>query len=144
MIESIRAVVTHRWTVRACQIAIGAIFAYAALNKLGDLPAFAKQIHNFRILPVAAENLVAMTLPWMEIVAALALILGVRARSGGVVVAGMLAVFTVAVILAILRGLSIECGCFGKASASTVGAVKVAQNLGMLALALIASVRARP
>ena len=131
----------HRTTVRAAQIVIGAIMAIAALAKLGDQGAFAAQIHNFRILPLAAENLVAITLPWIELIAALALVLGVRARSGGILTSAMLAVFTVAVISAVARGLNFQCGCFGTADGTRVGYVKILENFAMLAIALLASVR---
>ena len=133
----------HRVTVRICQLVIGGIFAMAGLAKVGDLGAFAEQVHNFRLAPVALENLLAMTLPWIEVVAALALILGIRARAGAVVTAALMAVFTVAVALALVRGLDIECGCFSTGDASRVGLVKLAQNLGMLGVAVMASLRAR-
>ena len=50
---------------------------------------------------------------------------------------------TLAVLAALLRGLDIECGCFGTADASRVGVVKVLENFGMLALAVLASLRPR-
>jgi uncharacterized membrane protein YphA (DoxX/SURF4 family) len=128
----------HPALIRLCQIATGILFGVAGLAKVGDLAGFASQIHNFRVVPVASENLVAMTLPWVEIVAALALILGLRARAAARLAAASLAVFTLAVLLALVRGLDIECGCFGTADASRVGAVKVLQNLGFLAVALVA------
>ena len=130
--------------VRVAQVAIGFLFAWAALAKLGDLPSFAKQVHNFRLVPIATENLVALTLPWVELLAALGLVLGVRARAGAVVVLGLLAVFTLAILAALARGLDIDCGCFGTADASRVGAAKVLQNVGMLLLAGLALVRPRP
>jgi uncharacterized membrane protein YphA (DoxX/SURF4 family) len=132
---------SHPRTIRAAQCVIGVLMLWAALAKLGDLRSFALQVHNFRILPLALENLVAMTLPWIELLAGLSLVLGTRPRSGAVVAAGLLSVFTVAVGLAILRGLDFECGCFGTADASRVGVVKLAQNLGMLAVAVVSSVR---
>jgi uncharacterized membrane protein YphA (DoxX/SURF4 family) len=134
---------THERTVRVCQIATGALFALAGLAKVGDLGAFAEQIHNFRLVPVPAENLVAITLPWIELVAALALILGIRAREGALLAFGSLAVFTLAVVVALARGLDIECGCFGTADASRVGVVKVLENLGFLAVAAVACLRSR-
>ncbi len=127
--------------IRLCQIAIGLIFAVAGMAKLGDLGAFAEQIHNFRIVPAATENLLALSLPWIEVVAALALVLNIRARSGAVVVTGLMAVFTVAVLAALARGLDIECGCFGTADASRVGLIKVGQNVVMLLVAAIGTVR---
>ena len=134
---------THPVTVRVCRVATGLLFAVAALSKLGDLPAFAEQIHNFRFLPLFAENAVAMTLPWIELVAALALLLNVRPRAGAGVAAGLMAAFTLLVVVSMFRGLDVECGCFGTADASRVGIVKALQNLGMLALAVVAGLRRR-
>jgi uncharacterized membrane protein YphA (DoxX/SURF4 family) len=121
--------------IRAAQIVVGILFGWAALAKLADLSAFALQVHNFRLLPLAAENLVAMLLPWVELVAALALVLGIRPRAGAWVAGLLLLVFTLGVASAMARGLDFACGCFGKASATRVGWGKLAQNVGMLLLA---------
>ena len=129
--------------LRASQIVTGLIFAAAALSKLGDLATFASQIHNYRIVPIWSENLLAMTLPWIELVAALALAMGIRPRAGAIVATALLAVFTVAVGAAWARGLDFECGCFGKASAGRIGAQKLVENLGMLIVAVVASLRPR-
>jgi uncharacterized membrane protein YphA (DoxX/SURF4 family) len=116
---------------------------WAALAKIGDPVVFAGQIHNFRILPLSGENLVAMVLPWIELTAALALLLGIRARAGAVLTTVLLAVFTVAVISALARGLNVECGCFGTSGGSRVGMAKVLQNLVLLGVAFVASLRPR-
>ena len=129
--------------IRVAQVAIGAVFAFAAVSKLGDLRAFALQVHNFRLAPIWSENLVAMTLPWVELTAAFALILGVRARAAAWILAALLAGFTAGVGIAMARGLDFECGCFGKADHTRVGALKVAENLAMLAVALLAARRSR-
>jgi uncharacterized membrane protein YphA (DoxX/SURF4 family) len=133
----------HPALVRLCQIVIGLLFAWAALAKIGDAQGFAAQVHNFRLLPVALENIVAVTLPWIELVAAMALVLNIRARSGAMLVFVMLAVFTVAIVAALVRGLDFECGCFGTADASRVGFVKVLENVAMLAVAGVSSLRPR-
>lgn len=132
-----------RFVVVAARIGIGVLLAWAGLAKIGDPQSFADQVHNFRILPVALENLAAMILPWIELTAAMALIVGVRSRAGAVLATVLLAVFTVAVLSAMARGLDIECGCFGKGDATRVGWAKVGQNLAMLALAAVGSLRAR-
>jgi uncharacterized membrane protein YphA (DoxX/SURF4 family) len=128
--------------VRLAQIAIGVIFIAAALGKIGDLPAFALQLHNYRIVPLWSEHLLALTMPWIELVAGLALVLGLRARSGAVIVLVLMAVFTVAVGSAWARGLDFQCGCFGKASVAMIGARKFAENLGFTLLAALATLRA--
>jgi uncharacterized membrane protein YphA (DoxX/SURF4 family) len=129
--------------LRMAQIAIGAVFITAALSKIGDLDAFATQLHNYRMMPVWGENLVAMTLPWIELLAGLALLLGVRPRSGAFIVFTMMLAFTVIVGVAWARGLDVSCGCFGKLSAAKVGAQKMIENLGFLVLAAVAVLRPR-
>ena len=137
------AFVTSRPVVGTARVVLGLLFAWAALAKIGDGRAFAEQVHNFRLLPVALENLAAMTLPWIELVAAMALVLGVRARAGAVIATAMLTVFTAAVLSALYRGLDIGCGCFGTSDLTRVGWAKVGQNLAMLALGALGSLRAR-
>jgi uncharacterized membrane protein YphA (DoxX/SURF4 family) len=141
---AVRLFLTHPWTVRACQVVTGIVFLWAALPKIGDPQLFAVHVHNFRLVPVAAENLVAMTLPWIELVAALSLVLGIRSRSGAFVSLALLVVFTAAVGAAVARGLDIECGCFGTDDGSVVGATKLLVNAGLVAVAAIAALPVRP
>jgi putative oxidoreductase len=127
---------------RACQLAAGGILLAAALAKIANLTTFAGSIHNFHlepIVPVASVNLLAVTIPWVELVAGLALILGLKPRAAAVVYTALMSVFTVAVIAAMARGLSFDCGCFGKAGAATIGAKKLAENLGMLAIGIVST-----
>ncbi len=127
----------NRHLVRICQLGIGFVFLFAALAKIGDLSTFAFQIHNFRLAPVWAENLVAMTLPWIELIAGLSLILAIRPRAGGMVSTVLMAVFLMAVGIAVARGLDIECGCFGTTDGTNVGLAKMAENSMMLIVAWI-------
>ena len=123
--------------IRICRIIMGVVFIVAALAKIGDMTSFSTQIHNFRMMPIGLENLVAMTLPWIELLAGLSLLLGIRPRSGGLIVTVLMAFFLVAVAGALFRGLDIECGCFGTADGTRVGISKLSQNLVMLILAFI-------
>lgn len=127
------------WLVRVARIAIGVIFLGAAISKIPDLPTFAKQVGAYELVPLAVQHLIAMTVPWVELVAGLALVFGVGARAGAVVALASMVVFTVAVAWAWGRGLSIDCGCFGKALPEPVGAGKFLQNVGMTVLAAVAA-----
>ena len=84
-----------------------------------------------------------MTIPWVELVAGLSLVGGVRPRAGAVVYTVLMSVFTIGVIAAMARGLSFECGCFGKAGSGPIGAKKLAENLVMIALGIVAAVERR-
>jgi len=142
----LQAFAFHPTVRRGAQIVAGLIFLAAALPKLADLPGFATSVHNFHlepVIPIAATNLLAMSIPWIELIAGLALVGGVRPRAGAVVYTVLMAAFTIGVIAAMARGLSFECGCFGKAGSATIGAWKLAENLAMLALGVVASVERR-
>lgn len=125
----------RRRLIRGAQCITGILLAWAALSKIGDIPALAHDVRNFRLVPAAVENAIAMVLPWIELVAALALLLGLRARGAAVVATALMIMLTAAVALAMARGLNIECGCFGTASAWRVGPAKLAENLLLLACA---------
>jgi uncharacterized membrane protein YphA (DoxX/SURF4 family) len=141
-----RQFLMHPTVRRGAQIVAGLIFLAAALPKIADLAAFAGSVHNFHlepVLPIAGINLLAMSIPWIELIAGLALVTGVRPRAGAIVYTLLLAAFTIGVLQAMARGLSFECGCFGKAGAATIGVKKLAENLAMLALGFVASVERR-
>jgi len=140
MIDSLR----RDPVLRIIRIVTGVIFVIAALAKIGDPAAFSLAVHNYRMTPVGVENVIALVLPWIELLAGLALVLGVRARAGAVIALAMMLLFTVAVGSAWARGLDFECGCFGKASASHIGAKKFFENIGLTVLAALASLRRAP
>jgi uncharacterized membrane protein YphA (DoxX/SURF4 family) len=137
--SAVMRLLRHPAVVRIAQLAIAVVFLAAALGKIGEAGPFARQIHYYRLLPVGFENLLAITLPWIELVAALSLVFGYRARAGAVITAGLMGLFVFVVASAVARGIDIECGCFGTSDGSRVGAAKLIENVGLLALALIAS-----
>lgn len=141
-----QAFALHPTVRRLAQIVAGVIFLAAALPKIADLAAFAGSVHNFHlepVVPVAATNLLGMTIPWIELVAGLALVTGVRPRAGAIVYTLLMAVFTIGVIAAMARGLSFECGCFGKAGSTTIGARKLVENFAMLFVGIVAALERR-
>jgi uncharacterized membrane protein YphA (DoxX/SURF4 family) len=117
------------------RFALGALFIWAALAKIADVPGFVAEVHNFRMVPVALENIFAMTLPWIELVAGIALIMNVAPRSGLIVLGGLLVVFFVAILAAIIRNLDISCGCFGTSDASQTGWITLLRDVVFLAMA---------
>lgn len=134
---------THRWTVRAAQLATAFVFLYAALPKIADVPEFAKSVAAYQLAPVWSHHLIALTLPWIELVVALALIAKLHDRAAAVVAVGAMLLFTVAVTWAWQKGLSIDCGCFGTGNSEPVGVTKLLQNLGLTLLAVVAALPAR-
>ena len=101
----------------ALRLGLGGLFACVGALKLRDPSGFATDIANYRFLPSFAPWLAA-TLPMIELVLGLALLVAPAAwrRGAALAMAGLLAVFTLAIAQAVARGVSIDCGCFGGAS----------------------------
>jgi uncharacterized membrane protein YphA (DoxX/SURF4 family) len=108
---------THPWLTVRVQIALGAIFVAAALPKIADPPSFAHMIYNYRILPGSLINISALVMPWVELLAGLALILGVWVKPARWIVTLMLVVFMIAITINLARGNAIDCGCFDTSAA---------------------------
>jgi uncharacterized membrane protein YphA (DoxX/SURF4 family) len=125
--------------VRACRVVIGLVLLAAALAKIGDPAALATQIRYYHLFPIGPENLIAISLPWIELLAGLALIAGFSARAGAWLAAAMMVVFTLAVAQAMARGLNFECGCFGTADATRIGIRKLIENLALTGIAVLAA-----
>ena len=96
------------------RIALGALFAWAGVVKLGDANGFAVEITNYRLLPALAPYLAVM-LPGVELATGVALMIGPRrfVRAAALVATLLLLAFTVAVTQVVVRGINIQCGCFG-------------------------------
>ena len=120
------------------RLALGSVLLYAGVVKLADIAAFAEAISNFDLLPPLGNQLVARTLPCVEIVTGLLLICGLWLRGSALVSVLMFLGFSVAVVSALARGLNIECGCFGTDSGAQVGLHALAiEAAGLLAGILV-------
>ena len=96
------------------RIALGAIFVYSAWSKLKDSWAlFAMAVDSYQVLPLWGVQLVARTLPWVELLIGVLLIVGRWMRVASVACSLLLLLFFVLIIRAHLKGLEINCGCFG-------------------------------
>ena len=131
--------ITHPWLTIRVQIALGLFFVIASLPKLGDPPSFAHMIYNYRIVPGALVNLMALTMPWIELLCGLALILGIWKEAARTLIALLLLVFIVAISINLMRNNAIDCGCFDVTAAGKTHEERIAdmhfvviRDLGML------------
>jgi putative oxidoreductase len=108
----------HPWLTVRVQIALGVLFVAAALPKIVDPPAFAHMIYNYKLVPGSLLNLMALFMPWLELLCGLALILGIWRRTAAVIVGALLLVFIVAIGINLVRDNAVNCGCFEVGSAN--------------------------
>ncbi len=98
------------------RLAVGITFVYAAVDKVIHPDQFARIIYNYHILPGQFINVFALFLPWVELIAGVLVIVGYWEKAAALIIAGLLAVFIVALSIALMKGVNIECGCFSTTS----------------------------
>ncbi|SRR5258708_4106234 len=130
---------TSSWLTIRVQLALGVIFVIAALPKLLDPPSFAHMIYNYRIVPGPLVNLMALFMPWIELLCGLALIAGIWRATARTIIGAMLAVFIIAIGINLARGNAIDCGCFDVSAAGKTVTQRLAdmrldilRDLGMM------------
>jgi uncharacterized membrane protein YphA (DoxX/SURF4 family) len=122
----------HTIPVIAARLLLGIIFIIASIDKIVSPDAFAASIHAYRLTPAIIENLLAITIPWIELLCGCCLVMGVNVRASSFLLTILLGVFSVAISIALLRGLTIDCGCFGKEHLTPVSWGKVLEDVGLM------------
>jgi len=119
-------------------VALGGVFAYAGILKALDPAAFALDVDHYHMLPWQAAALLALYLPWLEIVCAVTLLFNKFRAAALWLILGMTLVFLAALVSAVARGLDISCGCFGGGSGHPAAAI--ARDLAILAAIIVCQV----
>lgn len=127
--------------VLVLRVVIGGIFLVAGAAKVGHAAEFAVEIAGFRLLPSGVIAPLALGLPLLEIVLGACLVLGVFTRTAGWIAVAVFAVFDLAIASAVVRGMSISCGCFGPNDASVTTWGEVARDAVFIVLALAVALR---
>ena len=96
----------------AIRLLIGGLFLYAGLPKILDTMGFASSIYNYKLFPAPIIGLTAAFIPWVEVLAGLALILGIKVRGASLLISLLVIVFIILAVISAIRGLDIDCGCF--------------------------------
>ena len=105
IINSSRIELAARWI-------LGLTFIYASFHKIISPADFAKIVYGYSLFPEIFINLIAITLPFLELIAGLALIIGVYPRSAAVIINGLLLAFIAVLAINLVRGHEFDCGCF--------------------------------
>ncbi len=132
------------WINRAAWVAVplrwylGLLFIGASWHKIISPESFAVDVATYDILPLALINIVALVLPWVELSAGLLLIVGWQIRAASWLISAMMFVFVLAVIIALIRGLDMSCGCFASQTAAEdpISALTVVRDSVWLVMAV--------
>jgi uncharacterized membrane protein YphA (DoxX/SURF4 family) len=138
------------------RLVLGGIFVYAGFSKLlmpntnlwpmfvlkfsisMNISSFAQQVESYKMISPEASQLVAHTLPFVEIVLGLLLLIGWRLRIWATAITAIMVGFLAVVTRAYLLHMDINCGCFGTPEKLT--GMTVLRDAAFAGLALLMTV----
>ena len=139
-----KAILRHPLVYASVAAALGAVFLYASYDKILRPAEFARIVYHYRLLGPSARfgyappNVWAVTLPWIEAVTGLCLVLGLWRREAAIVTSVLLVLFVAAVGHALSQGIDLaNCGCFSVSGAGRgLGWRLIAGDVALLGVAV--------
>ncbi len=128
-----------KWIGVVARLVLGGVWIAAGLLKIGDPAENVRAVRAYELLPETLVQVVGYSLPLLEILVGVLLLVGLATRWMAILSAVMLVAFIIGISSAWARGLSIECGCFGGGGGPAEGAKdkypwELARDVGLLAL----------
>ena len=108
----LKQIASNKYFLLGLRLVLGVVFIYASIDKIDKPGGFAEAIYNYRMMPHATIDLMAIVMPWLELLCGILIIIGLFVRGSALLIGFMLLVFIVAISFALVRGLDISCGCF--------------------------------
>lgn len=108
--------IRNKYILLFFRLMVGGIFISAGLTKIFDPLGFAQDILSYKVFPQSFSFFIALILPWIEVICGILLISGLFLRASAILISSFLTAFLVLIVITILRGLDIDCGCFGSLS----------------------------
>ncbi|MBP1610450.1 MAG: DoxX family protein [Acidobacteria bacterium] len=96
-----------------CRIGLAGIFFYSGYTKIKAPLEFAASLSAYQLFPAKLIFPIADYFPWIEILLAIALLIGWKIRYVALAVAGVLCFFLCILAITYFRGIEADCGCFG-------------------------------
>jgi uncharacterized membrane protein YphA (DoxX/SURF4 family) len=119
----------------AGRLALAAIFLWAGIAKLREpWMLFAMQLDSMHIFPDASITFFARTMPWLEVILGVLLVVGIQMRYVASAATALLVVFFTVVTMLYMRGFQGDCGCFGPGE--QLGPKTLARDLALVLLAM--------
>ena len=105
------------------RLILGMTFVFAAYHKIYDPAGFAKIIYGYAIFPKFAINILAIIVPFIELIVGFSLIFGLFPRAALIIIIALLFLFSIIIGFNLLRGHEFNCGCFGFEDKSDMSSV---------------------
>jgi uncharacterized membrane protein YphA (DoxX/SURF4 family) len=117
------------WFGLIARLTFGGVIFVAGALKVTTPYKSAAAMRAYELLPISVANFFGYVLPWLEVGVGALLILGVATRLSAFFAGSLMIVFIFAISSAWVRGLSIDCGCFGGGGQVAPGETKYLQEI---------------
>ncbi len=94
------------------RLILAGVFIFASIDKILHPQAFAQAVFDYQVLPGSLINLVALILPWIELLVGGSLLMNRWMSGAASIVAILMSIFVGLIFFNLARGLDISCGCF--------------------------------
>ncbi len=108
----IKRILKSEYLAFVLRLLIGYYFIYASMSKIPYPAQFAELLGEYRILPYWSIDLLAVVVPWVELISGLFLIIGLRTRAAASVIILLFITFNVFIGVNVVIGSPIDCGCY--------------------------------
>jgi putative oxidoreductase len=122
------------------RLGLGCIFIWSSVPKIRQPYDFLSSVYNYELAGPKLGMLVAITLPWVELLVGVCLVGGIFIGGALLVSVVMATMFTFALAFALYHGLQISCGCFGSSSTENISYATLVRACVILLLALLSYV----
>jgi uncharacterized membrane protein YphA (DoxX/SURF4 family) len=140
----IKKLLLHPLVVWGCRLVVAAVLIFAAVQKIWMPLEFARLIREYHLLPDQVLNLVAVVLPWLELICGMCFLSGLWLMGTAVLFSSLNIIFVIAIayrawLIMSSTGvgfldLRFDCGCgFGVVYIPT----KILENLLLVGVCLI-------
>jgi len=119
------------WVGFGIRLLAAAIWIIAGAVKIPQIQTFEVLVQRYGILPVWLSGPFAYALPFLELAIGAYLAAGLFVRGTSLVGTLLFAAFLTAQASAWLRGISLDCGCFGSVLQTTVGPLTILRDFGL-------------
>jgi putative oxidoreductase len=133
-----QSIKSNGWIELAARWILGLTFIYASYHKIVAPADFAKIVYGYDLFPEISINLIAIVIPFLELVIGLALVIGIYPRSAAIIISGLLLAFITASAINLIRGHEFNCGCFSSVQDGYASSpeLTIARNIFYLALGM--------
>jgi len=126
------------------RLLLGVLFVLASVDKIAHPEVFVVSVNKYQLLPPTLVPLAAVTLPWIELLAGVALLAGIGVEGAALVTTVLLVAFLSGMGINFARGRELDCGCFGFLIPNEqVGPISLTRDGLVLVVSVVVTLRGR-